>query len=275
MIILRLLGLLANGIADASELPRLRKAAKERENSGKCVGLVVNRQKKLASSFREHMTKDQLYLTSSPNRSTFYKRVIARANQVIFLSFPVFVRMTVFLQFVENSEAVEDEEELEHGPHVEGPQKAGEALCRFIDEHRLLDSKNGPRWPLVVLAFDEADALTDNPPNKGWNLFSELRRVLRQIDRLPIFSLFLSTAGRFDKFSPVIRHDPSAQAREPDNLPLDPISEISFDDIAYPALKGTITIDNVVKTSWLSHLGRPLYVHPSYPFRELLSYQLE
>ena len=148
---------------------------------------------------------------------------------------------------MENGEPVD-----EYGRFVSkdgGLQDAGKALCRFIDEHRLLDSKNGPRRPLVVLAFDEADALTDNPPNNDWNLFIELRQVLQQIDELPIFSLFLSTAGRFDKCSPVIRSDPSARAREPDNRPLDPITEISFDDIAYPALKGTITIDNVVETS--------------------------
>jgi hypothetical protein len=156
-----------------------------------------------------------------------------------------------------------------------GVPEAGTSLCNFIDEHDLLNSAGRPRRPLVVLAFDEAHTLTDNPrypPGRAdWNLYSELRRILQQIDHLPIFSLFLSTAGRFDQFSPDIRSDPSARAREPDNRPLDPISEISFDDIAYPALKGTITMDRVVEIDWLSHLGRPLYVHLSYRFREPLS----
>src|SRR6266849_289679 len=112
--------------------------------------------------------------------------------------------------------------------------EAGTSLCTFIDKHKLLDSASGPRHPLVILAFDEAHTLTDYPQDqKDWNLYSELRRILRQIDHLPIFSLFLSTAGRFDKFSPEIYSDPSARARDPDNRPLDPISEISFDDIAY------------------------------------------
>jgi hypothetical protein len=141
-------------------------------------------------------------------------------------------------------------------------------LCRFLGEYELLDSKKGPRRPLVVLAFDEAHTLTDNPPNQiEWNLFSNLRRVLRQIKHLQIFSLFLSTAGRFNKFSPDIHFDPSDRIRdqEPGNRPLDPISEISFDDIAYPALKDTVTIDRVVDIDWICHLGRPLYVHPSFP----------
>jgi len=153
-----------------------------------------------------------------------------------------------------------------------GVSEAGTSLCNFIDKHRLLDSAAGPQRPLVVLAFDEAHTLTDNPPEqKGWNLYSELRRILRQIDHLALFSLCLSTAGRFDQFSANIH----PRAREPKNRSLDPISEISFDDIAYPAFKGTITIDRVVEIDWLSHLGRPLYVHRSYPFRELLSYKLE
>ncbi|KAF8494140.1 hypothetical protein F5888DRAFT_1848288 [Russula emetica] len=207
--------------------------------------LVVNRQKKLASAFREHMTKGQSYHSSNSDRRIFYEKVIATAKQ-----------------FVEKCEHADEKKEPEHGRYVsegEGWQEAGYRLCRFIDEHYFLDPKNGPRRPLVVFAFDEADALTENPPNKDWNLFSDLRRVLRQIDEFPIFSLFLSTTGRFDKFSPEIRSDPSARAREPDNRPLDPISEISFDDIAYPALKGTITIDKVVTIDWISHFGRPLF----------------
>jgi hypothetical protein len=93
------LRLLANGIADIPELPHLSKeAAKERyrEEPDECVSPVVNRQKKLASAFREHMTKGQSYHSSNSDRRTFYEDVTARAKQVNFLSFFVFVRMTVF-----------------------------------------------------------------------------------------------------------------------------------------------------------------------------------
>jgi hypothetical protein len=96
-----------------------------------------------------------------------------------------------------------------------------------------------------------------------WNFFWELRRVLRQIHDLAIFSLFLSTAGRFHLFSPEIRSDPSNRVRDSSSRPLDPISEISFDDLAYLALNNTVTLDRVVQTDWISHLGRPLYVHSS------------
>lgn len=88
-------------------------------------------------------------------------------------------------------------------------QDAGEKLSEFVDPQYKLDRPKGPRRPLVILAFDEAHVLTDIPPNKPWKLFSELRRILRQISMHPIFSLFLSTAGRFNLFSPVTRSDPS------------------------------------------------------------------
>jgi hypothetical protein len=157
----------------------------------------------------------------------------------------------------------------------EGVEEAGEKLCRFIDPHHSLDSPKGPRWPLVVFAFDEAHILTDNPPDHNWNLFLELRRILRQIYKLPIFSLFLSTAGRFNLFSSKTVSDPTNRIRDPSSRPLDPISEISFDDLAFPALEGTVPLDRVVKMDWISHLGRPLYVRYRYPFREQLTSLLE
>jgi hypothetical protein len=88
-----------NGITDIPELPYLSGEAtkrKYREEPGKCVSSVIDCQKKLAFAFHEHMTFGQLYLTSNSNRRTFYENVTARAEQVNFLSFPVFVRMTVF-----------------------------------------------------------------------------------------------------------------------------------------------------------------------------------
>ncbi len=56
---------------------------------------------------------------------------------------------------------------------------------------------------------------------------------------------------------------------------VDPITEISFDDLAYPALKDTISLTRVIETDRISHLGRLLYVHPSYPLRERLTNHLE
>jgi hypothetical protein len=146
--------------------------------------------------------------------------------------------------------------------------KTGELLCKFIDPQGVLDSDEGSRWPLVILAFDESHILTDNPKDRNWTLFSELRRTLREIVDRPIFSLYLSTAGSFHLFSPDIKSDPSSRVTNADLLPLDPISEISFDDLAYPAQEGIVSLDRVVQMDWMSHLGRPMCVHFTYILQE-------
>jgi hypothetical protein len=123
----------------------------------------------------------------------------------------------------------------------------------------MLDRREGsPRRPLVIFAFDEAQILTDNPAKMSWGLFSELRRILRQISLHAIFSLFLSTSGRFHVFLPDNRSDPSSRVREVYYPALNPITEISFDDIAYSAKSGTVTLSRVVSVDWMCHLGRPL-----------------
>jgi hypothetical protein len=145
----------------------------------------------------------------------------------------------------------------------EGVVEAGTKLSRFIDPKQLLDSPDGPRHPLVILSFDESQILTDTPNDhwQGWTVFTELRRVLHKLSHLPIFSLFLSTTGKALSFSPAIQSDPSLRVRRTDLLPLHPITEISFDDLAHPAMENDIMLSQVVETDWMSHLGRPLYVH--------------
>jgi hypothetical protein len=257
-------GLLTNGVAEILNSSPSKLAAENwsQEKRNK-LSSVTDRQKDLASAFREHMTKGQTFHTTNSYRNEFYTDVINESKEVNFLFFPVSVRMMVFFQVVRKSTK-----------GSVGLKDAGELLCRFIDEDEVSNSKHGPRRPLVVLAFDEADTLADNPPGKDWNLFSELHRVLRQINHLQIFSLFLSTGGRFPKFSPNIPDVKSARARH--GYPtLNPILEISFDDIAYPASEDTVTIGRVVEIDWICHLGRPLYVRSSYSSRELFTYHLE
>jgi len=71
---------------------RLETIADERQMDKSLLG----RQKELATAFREHMTEGQTYHSPNPYRSTFYTEVTNEAEEANFLSFPVFVRMTVF-----------------------------------------------------------------------------------------------------------------------------------------------------------------------------------
>ena len=139
-------------------------------------------------------------------------------------------------------------------------EEAGKKLCQFIDPFNVSASIKGPRRPLVIISFDESHILTDNPDSTEWTLFSELRRVFRELNGYPIFILFLSTMGRFNNFSPETQSDRSVRIRESHLSTLHPITEISFDDIAYPANEHTVTLCQVTKMNWMCHLGRPLYV---------------
>jgi hypothetical protein len=102
VIILRLFpGLLTNGVAEILK-PSLGKAAVEDLSQGKReepLSKVADRQKDLASAFRERMTSGQTYNTTNLYRKAFYTEVIKEAKEVNFLLFPVFVRMTVFSSY--------------------------------------------------------------------------------------------------------------------------------------------------------------------------------
>lgn len=81
-------------------------------------------------------------------------------------------------------------------------RNAGGILGRFVDERQVLfkevlEEYTVGRRPLLILAFDESQGLTDVPEGRSWSLYSELRRCLSETVGLPIFILFLSTAGKF------------------------------------------------------------------------------
>ena len=213
------------------------------------------------------MTEGQSYQGPNAYRESFYKKVTQLADEVSFRKFCVFGENNRFPKFMEGSHQKDTKDPAELRPYVSkdgyGIEDAGKLLADFIDRGKLLDSKEGfPRRPLIIFAFDEAHILTDNPPTKNratkWNLFSELRRVLRQTSNQAIFSLFLSTAGRFNLFSPEISSDPSRRIQNCSLSTLDPITEISFDDLAYDAPEYKIMLEQVVDVDWMCHLGRPL-----------------
>jgi hypothetical protein len=143
-------------------------------------------------------------------------------------------------------------------------EEAGLQLCTFIDPCHVLNDKSGPRHPLVILAFDEAHVLTNKPGDPPWNIFIELHRVLRTTVDQPIFSLFLTTAGRFQLSSPDIRSDPSSRVTNEDLCTLHPIPEISFDTLAHSAKEYMVSLQQVTETDWMARLGRPLCVDYAY-----------
>ncbi len=248
---------------------------------------VEFRQAKLASAFRLRMTEGLSFQGQNAYRKGLYKKVIQSADEVSFRGFSHSGeddRLSKFMEGIQQTTGNDLNEPEEYHPYVskdgKGVEDAGKLLTEFVDPRNLLNRDKGrPRRPLVIFAFDEAHVLTDNPRITNtitkWNLFSELRRILRQTSNQAIFSLFLSTAGRFHLFSPEIRSDPSRRIQNSSLSTLDPITEISFDDLAYDAPKDEIMLDRVVEMDWMCHLGRPLYVLFGYPFSEQLTSHLD
>ena len=142
-----------------------------------------------------------------------------------------------------------------------GVLEAGINLKNFIDKHHDICSiKDGMKRPLVVLAFDEAHNIAEFPGVRGWSIYSELRRCLCQLLRLPIFTLFLSTEGKFCLFSPDKQWDPSSRVVRGSEWVLPPITETGFDQFAIRAIENKTTLDEVVSDRWICSLGRPLCV---------------
>jgi hypothetical protein len=84
VIILRLLhGSVANDVTDISSLSHVDKVTANAEPN-KYVPLAIERQRWLASAFRDHMTKGQTYHTTNSNRKTFYTDVMNTTGEVIF-----------------------------------------------------------------------------------------------------------------------------------------------------------------------------------------------
>ena len=231
------------------------------EERGLNESSVEARQMSLASAFRDQMTEGQSFQIPNTYRKNFHSDVTGLANKVSFLACPIFVRITVYFKVLESPDQYisRDNQRL---------KEAAERLCRFVDPQGLLDMAKGPRRPLIVFAFDEAHTLTDNPSNASdhigvRNLFFELHRVLQQIHKYPIFSLFLSTAGRFNLLpaSSMFQSGLSNRNRDPNYCPFAPISEVGFDSVAYPAEENFVTLDQVVTFGCIAHFGRPLYVY--------------
>ena len=142
-----------------------------------------------------------------------------------------------------------------------GILEVGTRLKNFIDEHNNICSEvKGTEWLLVILAFDKVHILMESLVDRGWTIYSELRHCLCQLIDLPIFTLFLSTAGEFHLFSLNRSDDLSSWVVHSHKRVLPPIMETGFNQFALTATEDQMTLDQVVKDQWICSFGRPLYV---------------
>ena len=111
----------------------------------------------------------------------------------------------------------------------------------------------------MVICWDESRLLTDDINGESWTRFSELRRSLRKIRKLAIFSVFLSTAGKFHLFSRDVRLEPSNRISTLDLELFSPITEVGFDEFAIKVNPTSgFLLAEVASTYRMAHLGRYL-----------------
>jgi hypothetical protein len=133
-------------------------------------------------------------------------------------------------------------------------------LLKFLNpELEVADMKTLP--PLVVLAFDEAHVLSieKHQFDTGYfSKFSELRRALRALNELPIFSVFLSTSGKIQNITPRAEFDGSGRVQKSDLVLLPPFTELGFDQMVRQISNGDLTIEEVSTVMFMALFGRPL-----------------
>jgi Rad3-related DNA helicase len=123
------------------------------------------------------------------------------------------------------------------------------------------DPRRTPDPILIILVFDEAHQLVEEMISNGssrWSRFGELRRALSQVSKLPLFSLFLSTAGQLHQFTPERGPDPSSRIQTRSLQTIAPFTELDFDIFAIPIQSGQRYLSDLEKTEHMVTFGRPM-----------------
>jgi hypothetical protein len=115
--------------------------------------------------------------------------------------------------------------------------------------------------PAIILSFDEAHTLTliEKDDIDGlWSNFCELRRALRVIHSYPCYSVFLSTTGKVQQFTPAAFNDISNRLQEGLLRLISPFCELGFDQLAEKARSGETMLEHVSSLKFMAKLSRPL-----------------
>jgi hypothetical protein len=118
--------------------------------------------------------------------------------------------------------------------------------------------------PWVILEFDEAHTMTARHTDSAsdWSNFSELRRALRALKTVSVFSLFLSTTGKINQLLPSPQNDHSTRIMKRLLRLFHPFTDLGFDQVAKKiTLDGRLTIYDITSDDFIAHLGRPMYVY--------------
>ncbi|KAF8328569.1 uncharacterized protein EI90DRAFT_3064614 [Cantharellus anzutake] len=202
--------------------------------------------KSLARQFRLFMTVGQRFGQQAPLRVQFYKGVLVRAEELYSSNWPMTPskQKTLPGTFMTKTNAT-----------VELATVVRQVLGRIDPRFGL----RAQHTPILSLAFDEAHTLAPLNTGRGWSAFTSMRRALRSLRSFPIWTLFLSTTGESDRFSPPPSLDPSSRILQGELASVKPFSALGFDHMVMKFCEG-MTLDDVTKLPFRLSLGRPLWL---------------
>ncbi|KIL63618.1 hypothetical protein M378DRAFT_24971 [Amanita muscaria Koide BX008] len=208
----------------------------------------------IAEKFRLLMTAGQTFKRQGGKRCEFYSAVVKYANQLLqppIISVPLksSIRQATSTPFTRGGEQLDI-------------RRTALDLLKCLDPI-LKDANLETLPPLVVLAFDEAHVLSVEKhqfDTAYFSEFSELRRALRALNELPIFSVFLSTSGQIQNITPPAEGDASSRVQKSKLVLLAPFTELGFDQMVKEEISdGALTIEDVTTIEFMARFGRPLF----------------
>jgi hypothetical protein len=221
------------------------------------------------------MTLGQTFSQQGQRRREFYDGVLRIANDVCFLNIIVIEaihQITLYQLWSPPQPSTPPRKPMPASPGLsfntvrsadgwdvryDLKEELGKLMIYLIEGFNVLHDYP----PAIILSFDEAHTLTEASTDDVdglWSRFSELRRALRVIHSFPCFSVFLSTTGKVQQFTPDALHDISFRLQEGLLSLIPPFCELGFDQLAEKAIGGKATLEYVSSLSFMAKLGRPL-----------------
>ena len=225
------------------------------------------------AKFRLLMTAGQTFSQQGQPRREFYDQVLRIADEVLSLIIlKILYLIALYQLWLPPEPSTPPRKRMPSSPGlsfavIQGSdggdvrydlkEELGKLMDYLIEDFDVL--RDYP--PAIILSFDEAHSLTvveaDNVDGL-WSEFSELRRALRVIHSYPCYSVFLSTTGKVQQFTPDALHDTSTRLQEGLLFLTPPFCELGLDQLAEKAIGGETTLDHVSSLAFLAKLSRPL-----------------
>jgi hypothetical protein len=143
-------------------------------------------------------------------------------------------------------------------PPLDPAIELGQAIQKLL---QVIAPGHGPNPPpILFLAYDEAHTLCrEIPGEQSGSQFKSLRLASWAMKDFPVWSLFLSTTGKLEQFSPPSHLEDSSRLLMGTLTTALPFSVLGFDHLAELFCDdGTMTLDYVSSLKFRLSLGRPL-----------------